>query len=315
MKYKRLDGIEKDWSRITLGCWQIAPSGGWGNICSSKDAETVIRTALDMGITAFDTAEGYGDGESERRLGKALGSKKDSAIIISKIWPEPNLALKDYQSALDNSLKALDRDYVDLYLMHWPGNYFNTREKSARLVENMLSLKQSGKAKTIGLSNFKAVDLELLGNNIKNFSLNQIPYSLLDRSYEGKTLDLCKTNGMKYMAFSPTGQGLLARPMKEDDLKMPTRKMHHLFQPSTYPEAKKVWETVRNIAKDLEINPIEVAVAWVLNQDNIFTAIVGSRHPEQVEEFASAADLELNSSHLSLLNESSNMFPAVKVRK
>ena len=125
MKYSRIGGIEKDWSRITLGCWQIAPSGGWGDICSAKDAEKVVRAALDQGITAFDTAEGYGDGESERRLGKALGLQKDSVIIISKIWPEPDQTLKDYQNALDNSLKALNRDYVDLYLMHWPGNFFS----------------------------------------------------------------------------------------------------------------------------------------------------------------------------------------------
>ena len=118
MKYSRIEGIEKDWSRITLGCWQIAPSAGWGDSCPEKDAEKVVRVALDQGITAFDTAEGYGDGESERRLGKALGSQKDSAIIISKIWPEADQTLKDYQKALDNSLRALGRDYVDLYLMH-----------------------------------------------------------------------------------------------------------------------------------------------------------------------------------------------------
>ena len=75
MKFSRIAGIEKDWSRITLGCWQIAPSDGWGDICSPKEAEKVVHTALDHEITAFDTAEGYGDGESERRLGKALGSQ------------------------------------------------------------------------------------------------------------------------------------------------------------------------------------------------------------------------------------------------
>ncbi len=116
------------------------------------------------------------------------------------------------------------------------------------------------------------------------------------------------------MAFSPTAQGLLARPMKEEDLKLPTRKMHHLFQPPTYAEAKKVWETVRIIANELGSNPIEVAVAWVLKQENIFTAIVGSRHPEQVEEFAPAGDLELSQDHLSRLTEASNAFPAVKNR-
>ena len=267
-----------------------------------------------MGITAFDTAEGYGDGESERRLGKALGSQKESAIIISKIWPEAGQTLKDYTSALENSLRALDRDYVDLYLIHWPGNFFDSHEKSTRLVESMVSLKKSGKAKTIGLSNFKADDLKLLGNHIKEFNLNQIPYSLLDRGYEGKTLNLCKKNGLQYMAFSPTAQGLLARPMKEKDLEMPTRKMHHLFKPAIYSKAKKVWETVRIIASELGRNPIEVAIAWVLKQENIFTAIVGSRHPEQVEEFAPAGNLQLSVEHLSRLTEASNAFPAVKVR-
>ena len=85
MIYDRIKGIYKDWSRITLGCWQIAPSGGWGDICPANEAEKVVHSALDHGITAFDTAEGYGDGESERRLGKAPGSHKNSVIIISKI--------------------------------------------------------------------------------------------------------------------------------------------------------------------------------------------------------------------------------------
>ena len=313
MKYSHIKGIEKDWSRITLGCWQIAPSGGWGDICSGKDAEKVVRTALDQGITAFDTAEGYGDGESERRLGKALGSQKDSAIIISKIWPEAGQTLKDYQKALDNSLKALGRDYVDLYLIHWPGNYFNSPEKSNLLTEHMLALKQSGKASTIGLSNFRVGDIKLIGNNIKEFSLNEVPYSLLDRSYEGETLSLCRKTDMQYMAFSPTAQGLLARPMKTEDLEMPTRKMHHLFQSTNYPKAKEVWEIVRIIANELDCNPIEVAVAWVLKQENIFTAIVGSRKPEQVQDFASAGDLELSQEHLARLTEASNAFPALKV--
>ena len=210
--YDRIKGIDKDWSRITLGCWQIAPSGGWGDICPSEDAERVVRSALDHGITAFDTAEGYGDGESECRLGKALGAKKDSVIIISKIWPDAELSLKAYQQRLEDSLKALDRDYVDLYLVHWPGNYFNNSDKSARLAEFMNTLKENGKASTIGLSNFQSQNLTLLGDQLKTFSMNEVPYSLLDRAYEGDTLNLCKNADIPYMAFSPTAQGLLANP-------------------------------------------------------------------------------------------------------
>ena len=199
--------------------------------------------------------------------------------------------------------------------MHWPGNYFNSHEKSARLIEYMLTLKQSGKTIAIGLSNFKADDLELLGDSIKEFSLNQVPYSLLDRSYEGKTRDLSKKNDMQYMAFSPTAQGLLARTLKDEDLKLPTRRTHHLFQPSTYPKAKKVWEAVRMIANELDCNPIEVAIAWVLQQENIFTAIIGSRKAQQVAELAPAGDLKLSQDHLSRLTEASNAFPTVKLEK
>ena len=115
------------------------------------------------------------------------------------------------------------------------------------------------------------------------------------------------------MAFSPTAQGLLARTLKDEDLKLPTRRAHHLFQPSTYPEAKKVWEVVRMIANELDCNPIEVAIAWVLQQENIFTAIIGSRKPQQVTEFAPAGDLKLSQGHLSRLTEASNAFPTAKL--
>lgn len=312
MIYNRIKGIGKDWSRITLGCWQIAPSGGWGDVCPPEDAEKVVNSALDHGITAFDTAEGYGDGESERRLGKALGSHKDSVIIISKIWPDAELTLKAYQQRLEDSLKALGRDYVDLYLIHWPGNYFNNPEKSSRLAEFMETLKKSGKATTVGLSNFQSRDLTLLAGKLKIFSMNEVPYSLLDRAYEGDTLALCKNSAIPYMAFSPTAQGLLARSMNREDLEMPTRKHHFLYQNQVYPHARKVWETVRDVAKELGRKPVEVALAWVLTRDNIFTAIVGSRKPEQVQEFAKSVELELNPGQLQRLTAASDQFPMVK---
>jgi aryl-alcohol dehydrogenase-like predicted oxidoreductase len=312
MIYDRIKGIDKDWSRITLGCWQIAPSRGWGDICSFEDAERVVRSSLDHGITAFDTAEGYGDGESERRLGKALGAQKDSVVIISKIWPDTELTLKAYQQRLEYSLKALGRDYVDLYLVHWPGSYFNNTEKSARLVEFMNTLKKNGKATTIGLSNFQSQDLTLLGDELETFSMNEVPYSLLDRAYEGSTLNLCKNADIPYMAFSPTAQGLLAKPMSREDLEMPTRKHHFLYQDLIYPHARKVWKTVYDVAKELGRKPVEVALAWVLNRDNIFTAIVGSRKLEQVQEFAKATELKLKPNHLQRLTKASDQFPMVK---
>jgi aryl-alcohol dehydrogenase-like predicted oxidoreductase len=310
--YDRVKGIDKDWSRVTLGCWQIAPSGGWGDICPPEDAEKVVRTAIDHGITAFDTAEGYGDGESERRLGKALGSQKDSVIIISKIWPDAELTLKAYQQCLDNSLKTLGREYVDLYLVHWPGSYFDNHEQSTRLAEIMGTIKNSGKATTVGLSNFQSQDLTRLRDQLKTFSMNEVPYSLLDRFYEDETLSLCKNADIPYMAFSPTAQGLLAKPMSMGDLQMPTRQHHFLYQNQVYPHAKKVWEVVRDIAKETDSKPVEVALAWVLTRDNIFTAIVGTRKPEQVKEFAKSTKLKLSRNQLQRLTTASDQFPMVK---
>ncbi len=142
--------------------------------------------------------------------------------------------------------------------------------------------------------------------------MNQVPYSLLDRAYEGETLNLCKNHNIPYMAFSPTAQGLLAKPMSQEDLQMPTRKHHFLYQDKVYPHTIKTRETVQGIASELGCLPVEVALAWVLTRDNIFTAIVGSRKQKQVIEFAKSAELKLSPEHLKLLTKASDQFPMVK---
>ncbi|MBI5427453.1 MAG: aldo/keto reductase [Nitrospinae bacterium] len=133
MRYVKCRGIDKDWSAVTLGRWQIGPSEGWGDACAPQEADAVVKTALDCGITAFDTAEGYGDGESERRLGKALGSRKREVIVVSKIWPDAELDLESYRERLDGSLKALQRDLVSagIWTIRGVGLYWgNERGKS-----------------------------------------------------------------------------------------------------------------------------------------------------------------------------------------
>lgn len=308
MRSSRCAGLEKDWSKITFGCWQIAPSEGWGDHCTPREAEAAVKTALDQGITAFDTAEGYGDGESERRLGKALGHKKNDVIIVSKIWPDAELNLAAYEERLNGTLRALDREYVDVYLIHWPGDFFNTPDKSAKLCELMAALKNSGKARRVGLSNFHEEDLTLLGDGLTNFSVNQVPYSLLQRNYEGKTRDLCRKTGIGYMAFSPTGQGLLAGRVDAEALGYPARRQQPLYQEPLFTHALKVLDVVREIAGDVKRQPVAVALAWVLAQENILTAVVGSRKAPQVAEFAGAAELVLDAGQLSRLNRAGDAF-------
>ena len=308
MRYIKCKGLKKDWSVITFGCWQIAPSEGWGNICSPKSADAVVKKALELGISAFDTAEGYGEGESERRLGKALGHKKQDVIIISKIWPDASLTSNDYHKRLNNSLKALKRDYVDVYLVHFPSDYFKSVEQSEKLCKLMEELKKSGKAITVGLSNFMEQDLLRLGKGIQSFCINQVPYNILQRNYEGKTRDICHKNEIGYMAYSPTAQGLLAGRLSIEATAFPARKWNKLYKEPLLTKSKPVRDLINNIADDIKTKPISVALAWVLEQKNILTAIVGSRKPDQVSDFALAGDLKLSTEHLKQLNNSSLSF-------
>ena len=308
MRYIKFKSLKKDWSVITFGCWQIAPSEGWGDICTPQSAEAVVKKALELGISAFDTAEGYGDGESERRLGKALGHKKQDVIIISKIWPDASLTTDDYHNRLNNSLKALNRDYVDVYLVHFPSNYFNSIEQSEKLCEIMEKIKKSGKAITVGLSNFKEQDLLRLGKGIEEFCINQVPYNILQREYEGETREICHKNEISYMAYSPTAQGLLAGRLSNEATSFPARKWNKLYQEPLLTNSKPVRSLINNIAEEIKTKPISVALAWVLDQKNILTAIVGSRKPDQVSEFAFAGYLQLSADHLNQLNNASYSF-------
>jgi aryl-alcohol dehydrogenase-like predicted oxidoreductase len=315
MRFTECNGVTKPWSAITLGCWQIAPSEGWNDLCSPQDAEAVVKTALDVGITAFDTAEGYGDGESERRLGKALGAKKYAVVVISKIWPDADLNNESFQKRLDNTLHALNRDYVDLYLIHFPADYFGTLEKSEKLSELMFRLKVLGKVKAIGLSNFRADDLTLMGEGISRYVLNQVPYNLLDLTYEGATRDACERAGLPYMAYSPTAVGALARELTAEDLKYPARQHAFYYQPAMRTHVQAVFRVVKTIADEIGAKPVHVALAWVLAQPNILTAIVGSRKPGQVKELGKAGDLQLGKNHLDQLRTAAEAFHKIRIGK
>ena len=214
----------------------------------------------------------------------------------------------DYHKRLNNSLKALNRDYVDVYLVHFPSTYFNSIEQSEKLCALMEELKKSGKAVTVGLSNFMDKNLLRLGKGIHEFCINQVPYNILQRDYEGKTRDICQKNEIAYMAYSPTAQGLLAGRLSNEAMAFPTRKLNKLYQEPLLTKSKPVRSLINDIAEEIKTKPISVALAWVLEQKNILTAIVGSRKPDQVSEFALAGNLKLSAEHLNQLNNVSLSF-------
>ena len=302
----KVEGLDIPWTALTLGCIQIAPSKEWGDLCSVEEADRVVKTALEGGIMAFDTAESYGDGESERRLGSALGSRKNDVLIISKITPDAELTVEAYQSRLEGTLKNLGRDYVDAYLVHWPGMYIDSLDNMQKLCDIMAALKESGKTRTVGISNFLAKDIVLMSIAAPLFTVNQVPYNLLERGYEGDILKQCEKAGIGYMACSPSARGLLAGRLDEEALKPTARREYHLYGQSGLNNSEILRDTVQEIAQEINTAPINVALAWVIQQKNITTAVVGSRKVDQVKEFC--ADITLTSDQLDRLNKESTSF-------
>lgn len=306
MRSIKVEGLDIPWTALTLGCMQIASSTEWGDVCSEQEADRVVKTALECGIMAFDTAESYGDGESERRLGTALGSRKNDVLIISKITPVVELTVEAFQSRLEGTLKNLERDYVDSYLVHWPGMYVDSMDNMQRLCDVMEALKESGKTRTVGISGFKAKDIALMSVSAPLFTVNQVPYNLLERGYEGEHLKKCEKFGIGYMASSPIARGFLAGQF--DKGTAPTRMDYHLYQQSYFDSSEDLRDTVQEIAQEINTSPVNVALAWVTQQRNITTAVVGSRKVDQVKEFCTAGDITLNSDQLDRLNQESNLF-------
>ena len=310
MRSIKVEGLDIPWTALTLGCLQLAPSEAWGDACTAEEADRVVKTALDGGILAFDTSEAFGDGESERRLGKALDSRKNDVNIVSKIWPDAKMTVEGYQSRLDGTLKALGRDYVDAYLVHWPGMYIDSMVNTGKMCDIMAALKESGKARTVGVSNFLEKDITLMAGKASLFTFNQVPYNLLQREYEGSGLKRCERAGIGYMAYAPIARGLLAGRVDEEALKAPARQESHLYYPPHLGESQVVREAVQQIAEEINTVPINVALAWVIQQRNIITAVVGSRKVDQVKEFCAAGDLTLTDEQLERLNRASAEFHA-----
>ncbi len=308
MRSIKVEGLDIPWTALTLGCMQIAPGKEWGDECSEDEADRIVKTALDGGIMAFDTAEAYGKGESERRLGKALGSRKNDVLIVSKITPDAEMTIEAWQSRLEGSLKNLGRDYVDAYLVHWPGMYIDSMENTQQMCDVMAALKESGKARTVGISNFQSKDIVLMSEAASLFTVNQVPYNLLRRTYEGEHLRQCEKAGIGYMACSPSARGLLAGRIDEEALKAPARQEYRLYRQPEFGESQFVRDTVQEIAREINTAPINVALAWVNQQRNITTAVVGARKAEQVKEFCAAGDINLTPDQLDRLNNESNEF-------
>ena len=297
MNYRRLGTSDLQVSVLGLGCWAFAGGAVWGE----QDEESVgptVHAALDAGINLFDTAEGYGKGLSESLLGKALGHRRDEALIATKA-SGGHLRGADLLEACEGSLKRLGTDRIDLYQIHWPNPDIPIDET----MEAMETLRSQGKVRAIGVSNFGPVDLDELFARHRVES-NQILYSLLCRTVEDEVLPRCRRHGIGLLAYSPLAQGLLTGKWRTADEVPASRARNRLFsraRPSTRhdgdgceEEMFTALDAIREIADGIGEAMGAVSVAWCLHQQDVACALVGARDPRQMRRNIRGAEIELD---------------------
>jgi len=317
MKLRKLGKSGFEVSPVILGTWS---HGGWlWGGTERNDAEKAINVSIDAGINCLDTAPAYGFGLSEKLAGAAIKGKRDKVIVATKcglVWDDRkgsslffetrdnagkplrmcrNLTRKSILQECDDSLKRLGIDTIDLYQCHWPDP--NTPVEEA--VQAFLELRDKGKIRAFGVSNFSVAQME---DWLKYAPLhsNQPKYSLLSRDVETDVLPFCRKNEIGVLCYSPMEMGILTgkigmdRVFPDDD----TRKNRPWFQPAKRREVLNALEKVKPIAEKYGTSVGNIATAWIFQQPGVTAAIVGARDGEQARNNSLAAKIVISAEDL-----------------
>lgn len=224
-----------------------------------------LRTGIELGMTLIDTAEMYAEGGAEEVVGEAIAGVRDRVFLVSKVYPH-NASQRGIPQACERSLRRLGTDYIDLYLLHWRGQF-----PLAETVDAFERLRDDGKIGRWGVSNFDVADLHELGSDA--CATNQVLYNLEERGIEFDLLPWCQQQRIPLMAYCPIAQagGLLVEP------------------------------ALKQIAARHNVTAAQVSLAWILRQDGVI-AIPKAVHPEHLRLNAAAADLKLDAEDLQALD-------------
>jgi len=274
---------------VGLGTWAI---GGWmwGGTDEAQSVDTIHR-AIDKGIGLIDTAPVYGFGRSEEIVGKALANgRRDQVALATKValnWNDDqdkvwrDATASRIEREVEDSLKRLQTDRIDIYQVHWPDSK-TPMEETARALENLY---QAGKIRAIGVSNFTPSQMDELQKTVPLHSL-QPPYNLFEREIEQEVLPYCRENGIATITYGGLCRGLLTGKMREDtqftgdDL----RKNDPKFQGDRYRQYLKAVAELEAFARErYQKNVLALALRWLVDQPGVTTALWGARRPEQLD--------------------------------
>lgn len=296
MKYRKLGDSDLEVSEISLGSWLT-----YGVGVEAEKARACLDEAFEQGINFIDTANIYGRGAAESFLGEALkGRGRDSYILATKLFfpmseSDRGLSRHQVEKQLDASLDRLRTDYVDLYQCHRYDRHTPLEETMEALTRAI----ESGKTRYIGFSEWPADKIQAAidlagGGRVAKFVSSQPQYSLLWREPEDEVFPLCAANGISQIVWSPLGQGVLSG--KYDPDKPPPRdsraaddKMGGWMEDLMRPDVLRAVQRLKPIAEEAGLTLPQFALAWVLREPNIASAIIGASRPSQVRENAEAS--------------------------
>jgi aryl-alcohol dehydrogenase-like predicted oxidoreductase len=307
MRYLNFDGASPI-SKIGLGTWQFGSSEwGYGTEYAERESQAIVRRAIELGVTLFDTAEVYGLGRSERILGKAIEGHRDSLFIATKLLPiAPFPPIVQQRAVASASRLGVRR--IDLYQVHQP----NPVVKDTVIMRGMRTLRQIGLIGDVGVSNYslsrwRAAEAAL-GSRVLS---NQVRYSLVSAAPADDLVPYAEETGRLVIAYSPLAQGLLSggydkstRPANR------VRRFDALFAPDNLERARPLLRVLREVADAHDSTPAQIALAWVIRSPAV-TAIPGASSVRQLESNVAAAEIELADDEWRALREASAQFRPV----
>jgi aryl-alcohol dehydrogenase-like predicted oxidoreductase len=311
MSTRTLGNSDLQITPVGFGAWAIGGAGyefAWG-AQDDQDSVAAIHRALELGVNWIDTAPVYGLGHSEEVVARALQSwHGQRPYIFTKCvlrWDESGKVHQDFSPAsirqeCEDSLRRLRVETIDLYQMHWPPSDDN-RESLAGAWTTLAALKQEGKIRWMGVSNFKAEQLQF-ASKIAPITSLQPPYSIIRRAIEESVLPECEKQGIGVISYAPMASGLLSGAMtRERAAALPAddfRSRNKEFREPQLSKNIELVERLRNVGNRHGVTPGAVAIAWVLRNPVITGAIVGARNAKQAEGVMRAGELKLSTEEI-----------------
>jgi aryl-alcohol dehydrogenase-like predicted oxidoreductase len=303
MEKRRLGNSDLNVSLLCVGCWSFGgdSSSYWGEQ-DQAEVDALVNKALDRGINFFDTAFGYNSGESEKSLGTALKKRRKEAIVCNKTPIQEGENLKNFETLLNDSLKRLDTDYMDLLLIHWP-------VKDEGLVranfEALLKARQKGIIREIGVSNFSPVALKIAKETGVNVTANEFAYNLMSRAPEEEVLPYCVEHNIGILAYMPLMQGILAGKYNSlAEIPLMRRRTVHFSKmgnpnsnhggPGADAEVEGLLKALRDLSKETGVSCAGLSLGWLCAKKGVASVIAGCRTVDQLLENEKSIDTRLS---------------------